>query len=87
MLSRPCDTIVCIFAKHSYNNAMQIEAVVKHFGSVAQVAERLGVTPMAIYQWYRRGEIPAPRQYQLQVLSNGALRVASEENGAGQTEP
>jgi len=52
--------------------AMNIEAVIKHFGSVKAAATALDVYPQVIYQWKQNG-IPMLRQCQIQVLTNGRL--------------
>lgn len=52
---------------------MQIRTddAVKFFGTAADLAERLGISPQAIYQW---GEfVPERRVYQIHVLSDRAL--------------
>lgn len=43
---------------------------VQHFGSVSALAQALGVTYEAVRQWV---EVPALRQYQLQLMTAGAL--------------
>ena len=49
--------------------------VVNHFGGVPQTARRLGCTRQAVYQWLARKRIPRLRQFQIQAVSNGALRT------------
>ena len=53
---------------------MKTEDAIKQFGGVAGLARVLKVSPQAIYQWGEK--VPRGRQYELQALSNGALRVA-----------
>ena len=51
---------------------MRTDDAIKHFGTVLALAEALGVTRHAIYQW---GEyVPALRQYELQELTGGVLK-------------
>lgn len=52
---------------------MRTEDAVAHFGSVKELAEALGVTTQAIYFW---GEtVPELRAFQLELLTEGALRA------------
>lgn len=47
---------------------------IKHFGSVSALAKALGTTYEAVRQWEE--EIPELRQYQIEVVSGGALKAA-----------
>lgn len=47
---------------------------IKHFGSVSALAKALGTTYEAVRQWEE--EIPELRQYQIEVVSRGALKAA-----------
>lgn len=47
--------------------------VVAHFGSVIAVAKALGIKSAAVSQWPDR--IPMRRAYELERLTNGALKV------------
>lgn len=38
-----------------------IEAAIKSAGSAAELARRLGVVPMTVTQWKKRGQVPAER--------------------------
>jgi DNA-binding transcriptional regulator YdaS (Cro superfamily) len=49
---------------------MKKQDAISHFGSVSALAEALGVSAGAVSQWE---EIPAGRQFQLQVLTAGRL--------------
>ena len=52
---------------------MTTEEAVKHYGSPPRLAEALGLTPEAIYQW---GEYPPIlRQFQLEVLTKRKLKA------------
>ncbi len=57
------------------------EAVVKYFGgeddevaSQVRMAERLHVSPQAVWQWKQRRGFPKLRTYQIEVLSRGHFR-------------
>jgi hypothetical protein len=54
---------------------MQLQAAIKHFGSQAKLARALGVSGAAVSDWARTGMFPIGRQYQVQVLTEGALKV------------
>lgn len=47
---------------------MTIEQAIEHFGSVAKLAEALGVTRQTIYNWRRSGEWPQLRQMQADLI-------------------
>ena len=50
---------------------MDLAEVVSHFGTQQKAAAALGMTQGSISAW--RDGIPIPRQYQIEVLTNGAL--------------
>lgn len=41
------------------------QTLLKKYGSQAEIAKALQVTPGAVWQWFRAGKIPELRQYQL----------------------
>lgn len=50
---------------------MKTRDAADHFGSKKKLAEALGIQPSAVTMW---GEtVPISRQYQLQIVSGGAL--------------
>lgn len=51
---------------------MTKEEAIKHFGGAPALAEALGVFRQAVYQW---DEIPAGRQFQIELLTGGALKA------------
>ena len=51
---------------------MDYSAVVQHFGSMTKLAKLLDVSPAAVSRWRDRG-IPIVRQFQIELLSGGAL--------------
>lgn len=56
---------------------MLTQDLLAHFGSGPKAAEALGITPSAIYQW---GDfVPLNRQYQIEVLTGGALKADRKE--------
>lgn len=45
-----------------YDAAMSaIESAIEKAGSAAELARRLGVVPMTVSQWKKRGQVPAER--------------------------
>lgn len=44
-------------------------------GRVKITADKLKITPQAIYKWLRDGEIPRGRQLELQEQTGGKLRA------------
>ncbi len=61
-------------AKNSYLQRMDFEQTIKTFGSQANLARAMGVSTAAVAQWRKNG-IPLGRQYQIQALTDGGLRV------------
>lgn len=59
---------------------MKTSEAVAHFNSVKELADALGITTEAIYQW---GEmVPLGRAYQLQVMTSGKLQAAPNTKAA-----
>lgn len=54
---------------------MTVDQVIAHFGGVSETASAVGVTYQAVDQWVSKGEVPVGRQWQIQVLTEGALTV------------
>lgn len=50
---------------------MKTRDAANHFGSKKKLADALGIQPSAVTMW--REVVPISRQYQLQILSGGAL--------------
>jgi DNA-binding transcriptional regulator YdaS (Cro superfamily) len=55
---------------------MNVSEAVAHFGSKSKLAAALGIKPSAVTMWGQT--IPLTRQYQIQVLSKGRLKAATE---------
>lgn len=55
---------------------MDFETVISHFGTQQKAAAALGINQSSVAAWRRSG-IPLPRQYQIEVVSGGALKVSS----------
>ncbi len=56
---------------------MKKKDVIAHFGSVGAVADALKIKGAAVSQWGE--DVPVRRAYELEKLTDGALKVAQEE--------
>lgn len=55
--------------------------VIAHFGSIAEVADALGLKYQSVYDW--PGEhVPELRQHELQALTKGKLKVTPKTKAA-----
>jgi DNA-binding transcriptional regulator YdaS (Cro superfamily) len=52
-----------------------LQPAIDYFGSQALMAKAIGVNPMAITQWKRRG-IPARRAKQISDATNGKVKAS-----------
>ena len=59
---------------------MKKQDVIEYYGTMAAAARALGVKRQAVHQW--PDEVPLGRAYQLQVITNGELRVQDERSAA-----
>lgn len=64
---------------------MTRKQAVAYYGSVAALADALGVKVQAVYQWGDRP--PMLRQYQLERMTKGALRVDRDKRVLGACAP
>jgi transcriptional repressor of cell division inhibition gene dicB len=55
---------------------MKTEAAIGHFGSTAKLADVLGITVQAIYQW--GDSVPRLRALELEKLTDGRLSADSK---------
>lgn len=60
---------------------MKTQDAIKHFGGRQQLADALGITRPATYEW--GDTVPELRQYQIEVLSGGAMRAERMADDAG----
>jgi len=54
---------------------MTYQDIIKHYGTAADAAAKLKITPQAVHNWKMRGKIPAMTQFLIQVRSKGRLRA------------
>jgi len=57
---------------------VKTSAAIEIFGSVRALADELGITVQAIYQWGH--EVPVSREYQIQVITDGKLKAGAESS-------
>lgn len=57
---------------------MNYSDLINFFGSQSKAARALNVKPPSVHQWKDDG-IPETRQYQIEVLTNGALKADRQE--------
>ncbi len=68
---------VCFTSAKAYLGfGMNITDVIHHFGGKTKTARELGISYQAVQQWVEANKIPITRQYQIQVVTNGALKAA-----------
>jgi len=59
---------------------MKLSEAVAHFGTEAEMARKLGISPQAVYQW--NGKVPMSRQYQIQLITKGKLKAGPDQTEA-----
>lgn len=57
---------------------MNIDQVIKHFGSQVEAARQLGVTQPTLSNWRSRGKIPQLQQLRIQHLTRGKLKASPD---------
>jgi ribosomal protein S16 len=57
---------------------MKIEEVIEYYGGIAPTARALNIKYQAVQQWVNKGAVPESRQWQLQVITEGKLKVDTE---------
>lgn len=56
---------------------MKTKDAIEHFGSIKALAEFLEIWPHNISRWGE--EVPKQRAYELEVRTNGALKVSEDK--------
>lgn len=54
---------------------MSPQEAIEYFGTQNALAAALGVTQPTISGWKTTGQIPVPRQFQLEVVTEGKLKA------------
>jgi len=54
---------------------MNLEEVLRYYGSVKNMANDLGVTRQTIYLWKGKNRIPYSRQAQIELSTKGKLKA------------
>lgn len=54
---------------------MDIQELMRYFGSQANLAAELGISPNTVNNWFARNRIPWQRQLEIEQLSAGKLRA------------
>lgn len=52
---------------------MKPSEALKFFGSVAEIARACGCEQPSVSEWFAKNQIPDGRQYQIQLMTKGAL--------------
>ncbi len=52
---------------------MTTKEAINYFGTIKALASAIGIWPHAVYKWGDRP--PLPRQYQIEVITKGALKA------------
>lgn len=65
------------------NNArMTPDELIAHFGGLSAAARALGVKPPSVSEWKAAGRVPRVRQYQIEVVTDGALRADRSDSSS-----
>lgn len=64
-----------IFESFSFFIMTNLKPAIEYFGTQAKLAEALGLNPMVVTQWKRRG-IPPKRAKQISDLTDGKIKPA-----------
>ena len=59
---------------------MTPQQALDYFGSKAEIARVLEVTPPSVAEWFQAGTIPEGRQYQLELATQGDLKADKPAN-------
>jgi DNA-binding transcriptional regulator YdaS (Cro superfamily) len=56
---------------------MNIDQVIKYFGTQVEAARQLGVTQPTLSNWRSRGNIPALQQLRIEHLTKGKIKASA----------
>ena len=86
MLTR-MQTFVYTVLNLSYARSMRFSTALAHFKTSAAMARALEVSGPAITRWKHLDRVPKGRAYQLEKLTDGAIKVDLEVYGTGDSNP
>ena len=58
---------------------MKVEDAIKHYGGAVHLASALNVSLQTIYNWREQGSIPFSRQCEIEIITDGKLKVESRK--------
>lgn len=61
---------------------MTPDELIAHFGGISATARALGVKPPSVSEWKAAGRVPPGRQYQIEVVTDGALRADRSDSSS-----
>lgn len=67
---------IAIMSRHSYTGGMTPNDALEFFGTKSEIARVIGIEVPSVCGWFEKGEIPEPRQYQVELATNGQLRAS-----------
>ena len=73
-------THVDFVCQYADKTQMKTQDAIDYFGGRQQLADALGISRPATYEWGEK--VPELRQYQIEVLSGGALRAERLDEAA-----
>ena len=56
------------------NTQTQVKEAIARAGGVAAVATHFGISPVSVYEWIKRGYVPADKCPEIEKFSNGVSR-------------
>ena len=61
---------------------MKTKDAIAHFGSVRALADALGISVFAVYQWGEQVPTHRGRDFQIEVLTGGKLKASQQRQGS-----
>ena len=58
---------------------MTPQDAITHFGSQAKLAHALGIKQSSVAGWVASKKIPEPRQFQIEVVTDGQLKAERQQ--------
>ena len=67
-------------SRYAENIGMKPHDLLTVFANKTEIARVLGVQPPSVHEWFADGEIPETRQYQIEIVTSGALKADKPAN-------